>query len=48
MFSPGLKKNFTFPISYFLFIIANCYVDQCEPVKSVSLMMSQLYFLLEF
>ena len=42
IFSPGPKKNFTFPISLFLFIIANCYVDQCKP----PLIMFKLYFLL--
>ena len=44
IFSPGAKENFTLAISLFLFIIANCYVGQCEPRNSVPLIMSQLYF----
>ena len=31
IFSPGPKKNFIFPIYFFLFSIANGYVDQCKP-----------------
>ena len=47
IFIPGPKENFTFPISFFLFIIANSYVNQREPRNMVLLIMSQLYFFLE-
>ena len=43
------RQNFTFPLLLYLFIIASCYVDQYEPRNRVPLiMMSQLYFMLEF
>ena len=38
MFSPGQKKSLTFPIPLFLFIIANCYVDRCEPRNRVPIL----------
>ena len=41
------SKNFTSPISVFLFIVASCYVDQCEPRNRVPLIISQFYVLLE-
>ena len=40
------RKKSTFPISLFLFIIANCCVEQWE-WNRVPFIMSQMYFLLE-
>ena len=46
IFSPRQKEIFTFPISLFLFILTNCYVDQCDRDR-LPFIMSQLYFLLK-